>query len=83
MKWSLLAVALTAGFISLSPVAWVQPTEKARRIGVLQTSSLANPGIKQNWEGLVDGLREHGWEEGRNMVLEGRFRDPTQCASLS
>jgi len=24
----------------------------------------------------VDGLREHGWEEGRNLILEGRFTGP-------
>jgi hypothetical protein len=28
------------------------------------------------WDTLVDGLREHGWEEGRNVVLEGRFSGP-------
>ena len=34
-------------------------------------------------QALVDGLREHGWEEGRNVVLEGRFAGPTRRASLS
>src|SRR5262249_61638087 len=26
-------------------------------------------------QALVDGLREHGWEEGRNVVLEVRYAD--------
>ena len=26
-------------------------------------------------QALVDGLREHGWEEGRNVALEVRYAD--------
>jgi ABC transporter substrate binding protein len=33
----------------------------------------------------VDGLREHGWDEGRNLILEGRFagHDPTRYPELA
>jgi putative tryptophan/tyrosine transport system substrate-binding protein len=33
----------------------------------------------------VDGLRENGWEEGRNLVLEARFArsDPTRFPALA
>jgi len=33
-------------------------------------------------QALVDGLREHGWEEGRNVVLEVRYADYLDPARL-
>src|SRR6266536_916863 len=50
--------------------------EKARRIGVLLTLPPSVPAVRPQWQALVDGLREHGWEEGRNLILEGRFTGP-------
>jgi len=47
--------------------AWSQRADRPRRVGVLLpwlSSDLAKrPPVLQ---ALVDGLREHGWEEGRN-----------------
>jgi len=61
---------------SLSPIAtlsqlprrcdaWVPCLQGYRR--------LHRPTVLQ---ALVDGLREHGWEEGRNVVLEVRYAGP-------
>jgi putative ABC transport system substrate-binding protein len=35
------------------------------------------------WRALVEGLREYGWEEGKNLAIEGRFggRDPAGFAA--
>ena len=65
------AVALLAPLVLIPAVA--QDGAKPRRVGVLMNGSLTDPVIRRDWQALVDGLRKHGWEEGRNVVLEGRF----------
>src|SRR5262245_57605161 len=70
----LLAVALVTAFPT--SLAWSQPPNKPRRVGVLMSASLSDPTIKRAWDALVDGLRGQGWEEGRNVVFEGRFSGP-------
>ena len=79
--WSLAAVFVT---VALPIATWSQATDKIRRVGVLfigLSSDLATPPVLQ---ALVDGLREHGWEEGRNVVLEVRYAgsDPARFAEL-
>jgi putative ABC transport system substrate-binding protein len=69
----LLAVALGAALLVGIPSMAGQSAEKARRIGVLLTLPPSVPAVRPLWQALVDGLREHGWEEGRNLILEGRF----------
>src|SRR5262245_14057812 len=77
MKRFFLGAALAAAFVTtLSFKAWSQPPDKLRRVGVLMNGSLTDPVIRRDWQGLVDGLRKHGWEEGRNVVVEGRFAGP-------
>ena len=68
------AVALLAPLLLMPAVA--QDGAKPRRVGVLMNGSLTDPVIRRDWQALVDGLRKHGWEEGRNVVLEGRFAGP-------
>jgi putative tryptophan/tyrosine transport system substrate-binding protein len=65
------AVVLLAPLLLIPAVA--QDGAKPRRLGVLMNGSLTDPVIRRDWQALVDGLRKHGWEEGRNVVLEGRF----------
>jgi putative tryptophan/tyrosine transport system substrate-binding protein len=49
--------------------AWPQPAPAVRRIGVLMAASAPDP----PWPGpLLDGLRDLGWIEGRNLVIERR-----------
>ena len=66
-------------------LAWSQPPGNPRRVGILLIASPADPGIKRNWQALVDGLRDYGWEEGRNVVLEARFlgSGPAQFPDLA
>src|SRR5262249_2123845 len=85
MKRVFLTAVLAMVFVTavLLP-AWSQRADKPRRVGVLfigLSSDLATPPVLQ---ALVDGLREHGWEEGRNVVLEVRYAgsDPARFAEL-
>jgi hypothetical protein len=42
-------------------------------VGVLFSGIPSDPAAIPLRQALVDGLREHGWEEGRNVMLEVRF----------
>jgi putative ABC transport system substrate-binding protein len=68
-----LAALLSVSF--LGP-AVAQDGAKTRRVGVLFSGSLSDPVIKRCWQALADGLSARGWEEGRNLALEGRFSGP-------
>lgn len=70
----ILGRALVTACIGL---AWVcsaaQPVDRVARIGILF------PATEYSWTASVatlrEGLREHGWVEGRNLVLDFRFAD--------
>src|SRR6266702_4779750 len=51
--------------------AEAQPPGKVYRIGYLATI----PPPAHLWEALLDGLRERGYSEGRNLVFERRFSE--------
>jgi putative ABC transport system substrate-binding protein len=56
--------------LTVSLVGWAQPVGKVHRIGYLSGSSIsANP---KNLEAFQQGLRELGWIEGRNIIIEYR-----------
>src|SRR5262245_42654801 len=70
-----LALAAPLSLVALDPAS-AQDGAKPRRVGVLMGLSLSDPIVRRHWEALVDGLRKRGWEQGRNLVLEGRFSGP-------
>jgi putative ABC transport system substrate-binding protein len=56
--------------------AWSQRADRPRRVGVLVPWLSSDPAKRPPvLQALLDGLREHGWEEGRNVVLEVRYAD--------
>jgi len=65
--------------------AWCQRADKPRRVGVLAAALSSDPWARPLLQVLVDGLREHGWEEGRNVVLEVRYAglDPARFLDLA
>ena len=69
-----LAAVLLAAFSTT--LAWGQPPDKPRRVGTLGSGSVSDPSNIRLLDAMVDGLREHGWEDGRNVVLEGRYAGP-------
>src|SRR5437016_1190551 len=64
---------LVAGALIRRPAAEAQPTGKVWRIGVLEPSLPAANGHLV--AAFRQALRELGWEEGRNIVVETRFAD--------
>src|SRR5262247_2205051 len=54
--------------------AQAQQTEKVACVGVL-SSGWPSPSPSPAWRGFQDGLRDLGWTEGRDLVLEPRFAE--------
>ena len=60
----------------VAPVtAEAQQTRKTYRIGLLGTVPLTNAGAARIWGGFFEGLRQLGYDEGRNIVIEGRYSE--------
>jgi putative ABC transport system substrate-binding protein len=64
MGGSILAVPLTAEG---------QQAGKLHRIGLLASSPPNSPGGRRAWEGFFQGMRELGYVEGQNILVEGRW----------
>jgi ABC-type uncharacterized transport system substrate-binding protein len=64
-------VVMVAIRLALAPlVAEAQQTEKVRRIGFLSGTS-----PNEARDAVRQGLREHGYIEGQNLLIEWRFAD--------
>ena len=64
-------MVLTLSLLAAPLAARAQPLGKVYRIGYLA----AIPPPAHLWEALLDGLRERGYSEGRNLVFERRFSE--------
>ena len=73
MRKTVISFALTALFYALCLPVWAQQPKKVPRIGYLlvQSRSTASSRI----EPFREGLRELGYVEGKNIVIEGRFAE--------
>ena len=68
-----LCLALIVSLGSASQVANAQPTDKVYRLGFLGTgSATAQTSLV---EALRNGLRERGWVEGQNILIDYRFAE--------
>jgi len=80
--------AFAGGLVAAPMAAQAQSQTKAFRIGILGGSSVTSPEAVHIWDGFFQGLRELGYVEGRNFVIEGRYygdsaeRLPTLAAEL-
>src|SRR5207247_2674994 len=67
-------ITLLGGAAAVWPLAAsAQQTDRVRRIGVLETVSVTLNAA--NYDALPQGLRELGYVEGRNLVIEYRSAD--------
>jgi putative ABC transport system substrate-binding protein len=71
MGYKIVFLAISAMLFALSSSAQAQQPGKVYRIGFLST----NPPEAYAWNALLDGLRERGYIEGRNIVFERRFSE--------
>ena len=65
--------AFASGLLAATRVAHGQQQAKAFRIGLLGGSTPTSPEAAHVWGGLLHGMREAGYVDGRNIVIEGRF----------
>ena len=65
-----LAVTLALANLASLPGAEAEQGGRVYRIGVLGTS-----GSQPTWQAFLEGLRELGWAEGKNIVTERRFSE--------
>ena len=54
-----------------------------RRVGFLAIGDGSGQALNQAELALPDGLRNHGWIDGRNLILEYRFSHPRDRLSAS
>jgi putative ABC transport system substrate-binding protein len=64
-------VTLLLSLLAVPLAAAAQPPGQVYRIGYLGTT----PPPAHMWDALLDGLRERGYSEGRNLVFEHRFSE--------
>ena len=64
---------LAGGLLAAPLAAGAQQAAKVYRIGLLGGSPPNSPGGRRAWEGFFQGMRELGYIEGQNILVEGRF----------
>jgi len=70
------AISLLGGAVIARPIsAPAQPAEKLWRIAWLGEGSAPAPRASHPLAPFVEGLREHGYNEGRNLRIEFRWAE--------
>ena len=59
----------------MPPTAEAQQLAKVFRIGILGTYPPTSPAFAPLWDAFIQGLRELGYVEGQNIVIERRFME--------
>ena len=64
------------GWMAVRPALPQQATGgRPRRIGGLFVLARSEPAEMRFWAAFLEGLREHGWADGRNVLIEGRWAE--------
>jgi len=66
---------LAIGLLAAPLAAEAQSAGKVWRIGILSGYSPTSPEAARVWEGFLQGLRELGYVEGKNILIEGRYSE--------
>jgi putative tryptophan/tyrosine transport system substrate-binding protein len=64
----------TAALLVSPERSWAQGMR--RRIGFLATGDGSGQALNQPELALLDGLRNHGWIDGKNLIIDYRFSQP-------
>jgi putative tryptophan/tyrosine transport system substrate-binding protein len=73
-----LLVTLTIGLLSAPLTSDAQQAGKVYRIGWLATAPRTTPGLQRIEEAFLQGLRDHGFVEGQNVIIERRYSEGRQ-----
>jgi putative tryptophan/tyrosine transport system substrate-binding protein len=64
------------GAVLAAPLAAeAQPPAKIPRVGFLSPSSVSDPRTSRYFQAFRQGLRDAGWAEGQNIVIESRWAE--------
>src|SRR5689334_6180396 len=67
-------ILLPLGAVAGCPLrTFAQQSERVRRVGVLVGGPASDPGLKSGSEAFVEALRQLGWIEQRNLVIDYRW----------
>src|SRR5215203_6810945 len=69
-------IAATAALLASPRRSWAQGAR--RRLGFLAIGDGSGQALNQAELALFDGLRKHGWIDGRNLIIEYRFSQPPE-----
>lgn len=64
---------LTGGAALGTALPAIAQTRRLPRLGFLGNMPLSDPGSAADWKAIHANLKELGWEEGRNLIIERRF----------
>jgi hypothetical protein len=71
-----LAAVLFVALIAAPLAAHAQPAGKVWRIGYLAvTNPATKPENSRIWNAFIEGLHEHGYVEGQNVIIEYRYSE--------
>ena len=66
-------IALSATVLVRPGAAYALQPDRTRRIGVILAYTEDNPNVKPRLAAFVQGLRDLGWTEGKNIQLDYRY----------
>jgi ABC-type uncharacterized transport system substrate-binding protein len=75
MKKKMTALALSTVLFAVCFSAQAQQPGKVYRVGVLTNVPPRAPEAAPLWGAFQQGLREHGWIEGQNIIIEFRWTE--------
>src|ERR1700730_902809 len=74
-------MAAVAGSILAAPRAGrAQEASKTYTVGLVSIGT--DPGQSSLWQSFIDGMRERGYVEGRNLVVKRAFGNPDRLAGM-
>ena len=66
-------IALSGTVLVRPGAAYAQQPDRTRRIGVILAYTEDNPNVKPRLAAFVQGLRDLGWTEGKNIQIDYRY----------
>jgi putative ABC transport system substrate-binding protein len=75
LREAALGVSLGLVLLAVPVLCYGQQPAKVYRIGFLVARASTGPATTRLWEAFAEGLREHGYVDGQNVVIERRYTE--------